>query len=249
MADTMAASIAQLLGAEVDFKPFLRSSTKLLSGGRRSTSAHALVGRRGESEVYDTPPWPEDQKVVAEELGPTSPDRRVTPSFTRGQVLGLSDCDCDRPGVCGSSPSAGARPRAQPASRARAPGRRLNRLGVDPAARDHPRDHGVGVPHLAGRKLVASPDRCRDLRDQVEHAAGTIVVAGQSPRAIYGFGDVRNVPTEPETDLVAEDPKSACHPAFGNALGDHAPLVAAPIVDRRLLDDVLRPWNLHLKCE
>ena len=30
-----------------------------------------LIGPRGfESEVYDTPPWPEDQKVVAEELGP-----------------------------------------------------------------------------------------------------------------------------------------------------------------------------------
>jgi hypothetical protein len=30
-----------------------------------------LIGPRGfESEVYDTPPWPEDEKVVAEELGP-----------------------------------------------------------------------------------------------------------------------------------------------------------------------------------
>jgi len=128
------------------------------------------------------------------------------------------------------------------------PGRRLNRLGVDPAARDHPSDHRVGVPHLAGRKLIASPDRCRDLRDQVEHAASTILVAGQSPRAIYGFGDVRNVSTKPKTDLVAEDPESACPPTADRALGDHPPLLTAPIVDRRLLDDVLRPWNLHLKC-
>ena len=48
-----------------------RSSAKLLSGGaplylRRTARRPA----RFESEVYDTPPWPEDQKVVAEELGP-----------------------------------------------------------------------------------------------------------------------------------------------------------------------------------
>jgi hypothetical protein len=30
-----------------------------------------LVGPKGfQSEVYDKPPWPEDDKIVAEELGP-----------------------------------------------------------------------------------------------------------------------------------------------------------------------------------
>jgi hypothetical protein len=72
MADTAAASIAQLAGAEVDFKPFLPViRAKLLSGGAPLYLSARLVGRRGfESEVYDSLPWPEDQKVVAEELGP-----------------------------------------------------------------------------------------------------------------------------------------------------------------------------------
>jgi sulfide:quinone oxidoreductase len=72
MADTAAASIAQLAGAEVDFKPFLPViRAKLLTGGAPLYLSARLVGPRGfESEVYDAPPWPQDQKVVAEELGP-----------------------------------------------------------------------------------------------------------------------------------------------------------------------------------
>jgi sulfide:quinone oxidoreductase len=72
MADTAAASIAQLAGAEVDLKPFLPViRAKLLTGGEPLYISARLIGPRGfESEVYDTPPWPEDQKVVAEELGP-----------------------------------------------------------------------------------------------------------------------------------------------------------------------------------
>src|SRR3954470_17879994 len=91
-----------------------------------------------------------------------------------------------------------------------APGRRPNRPGVDRAARDHPSDHRVRVPHLAGPELIASPDGSRDLRDDVEHATSTILVDGQSLRTFDGFGDVRNTPVAPEPDLVAEDPKSAC---------------------------------------
>jgi sulfide:quinone oxidoreductase len=72
MADTAAAAIAQLAGAEVEAKPFqpiIRA--KLLSGNAPLYISARLVGPRGfESEVYDTPPWPEDEKVVAEELGP-----------------------------------------------------------------------------------------------------------------------------------------------------------------------------------
>jgi hypothetical protein len=33
-------------------------------------SAHPIGAESFESEVYDEPPWPSDQKVVAEELGP-----------------------------------------------------------------------------------------------------------------------------------------------------------------------------------
>jgi hypothetical protein len=71
MADTAAASIAQLAGA---------GRFQAIFGGhpgraadRRSAVLHQRTAHRPrgfESEVSDTPPWPEDQKVVAEELGP-----------------------------------------------------------------------------------------------------------------------------------------------------------------------------------
>src|SRR3954463_7323188 len=147
-----------------------------------------------------------------------------------------------------SSPSCSARDEqpSVPAGCA-APGRRLNRPGVDRAARDHPGDHRVRVPHLAGPKLIASPDGSRDLRDYVEHAASTVLVGGQSARTVYGFGDVRNMSSAPKPDLVAKDPKSACPPTADRALGHDAPVLAAPVVDRRLLDDVRRPRKLHLE--
>src|SRR4051812_26184001 len=147
-----------------------------------------------------------------------------------------------------SSPSCSARDE-EPSVPARcaAPGRRLNRPDVDRAARDHPGDHRVRVPHLAGPKLIASPDGSRDLRDYVEHAASAILVGGQSARTLYGFGDVRNMSAAPKPDLVAKGPKSACPPTADRALGHDAPVLAAPVVDRRLLDDVRRPRKLHLK--
>ena len=63
MADTAAASIAELAGAEVDVKPFLPIIwAKLLSGGSPLYISARLIGPRGfDSEVYDTPPWPEDE--------------------------------------------------------------------------------------------------------------------------------------------------------------------------------------------
>src|SRR4051794_11089471 len=120
-------------------------------------------------------------------------------------------------------------------SRCAAPGRRPNRAGVDRAARDDPGDHRDRVPHLAGSKLIASPDGSRDLRDDVEHATSTMLVGGRSLRTVYGFGDVRNISAAPEPDLVAEDPKSAGPPSADRAVGHDAPVVlAAPVVDRRL---------------
>ena len=72
MADSAAAAIAALAGAQVDLKPFwpvIRG--KLLSGGAPLFLSARLVGAQGfQSEVHETPPWPEDEKVVAEELGP-----------------------------------------------------------------------------------------------------------------------------------------------------------------------------------
>jgi hypothetical protein len=115
---------------------------------------------------------------------------------------------------CGCRPPRGRRVPPEPSlpPRCAAPGRRLNRAGVDRAAHDHPGNHRLRVPHLAGPKLIASPDGGRDLRDDVEHATSTILVGGQSPRTLYGFGNVRNISAAPKPDLVAKDPQSACPP-------------------------------------
>jgi sulfide:quinone oxidoreductase len=71
-ADIAAAGIARLAGADVEvatYEPVLRG--KLLTGkaplyfSGRLTSSHTL-----DADVYERPPWPSDDKIVAEELGP-----------------------------------------------------------------------------------------------------------------------------------------------------------------------------------
>ena len=72
MADTAAAQIAVLAGAQREapaFNPVIRG--KLLTGREPVyMSAHPVGGERFQSQVYDEPPWPSDEKVIAEELGP-----------------------------------------------------------------------------------------------------------------------------------------------------------------------------------
>ena len=72
MADTAAAAIAVLAGAQANapaFSPVIRG--KLLTGSEPVyMSAHPVGAESFASEVYDEPPWPADEKVVAEELGP-----------------------------------------------------------------------------------------------------------------------------------------------------------------------------------
>jgi sulfide:quinone oxidoreductase len=72
MADTAAAAIAKLAGASVEagpFRPVIRG--KLLTGADPLYISARLVGAEGfESEVFESPPWPADEKVVAAELGP-----------------------------------------------------------------------------------------------------------------------------------------------------------------------------------
>jgi sulfide:quinone oxidoreductase len=71
-ADTAAAGIARLAGAGVEpapFRPELRA--KLLTGREPIYLSARLVGGEGfDTEVFDQPPWPVDDKVIAEELGP-----------------------------------------------------------------------------------------------------------------------------------------------------------------------------------
>jgi sulfide:quinone oxidoreductase len=71
-ADVAAAGIAALAGEQEPavFEPVLRGS--LIAGERRKLYFQARLegGRAVESEVLDSPPWGEGEKVVAEELGP-----------------------------------------------------------------------------------------------------------------------------------------------------------------------------------
>jgi sulfide:quinone oxidoreductase len=72
MADAAAAAIAVLAGTQEEapsFSPVIRG--KLLTGRDPVfMSAHPVGAASFESELYDTPPWPSDEKVIAEELGP-----------------------------------------------------------------------------------------------------------------------------------------------------------------------------------
>ena len=72
MADAAAAAIAVLAGQEDSapaFNPVIRG--KLLTGTDPVyMSAHPVGAESFESSVYEEPPWPADDKVVAEELGP-----------------------------------------------------------------------------------------------------------------------------------------------------------------------------------
>ena len=71
-ADTAALAIAALAGAGVERQRLLPEIRgKLLTGQDPLYLRARLVGAQGfDSEVFDSPPWPVDDKVVAEELGP-----------------------------------------------------------------------------------------------------------------------------------------------------------------------------------
>ena len=70
-ADT-AAAIARLAGADAEaarFRPEVRG--KLLTGRKPLYLSARLVGGQGfDAQVFDEPPWPVDDKIVSEELGP-----------------------------------------------------------------------------------------------------------------------------------------------------------------------------------
>ena len=72
MADTAAAAIAAMAGANVTptpFHPVIRG--KLLTGSQPLfISARPLGDDSFGSEIYEEPPWPAEDKIVAEELGP-----------------------------------------------------------------------------------------------------------------------------------------------------------------------------------
>jgi len=72
MADTAAGAIARLAGVEIEQQPFWPHIRGKVFGPPEPLyiSARVVGGKGFESEVHESPPWPEDEKVVAEELGP-----------------------------------------------------------------------------------------------------------------------------------------------------------------------------------
>jgi sulfide:quinone oxidoreductase len=71
-ADTAAAGIAHLAGAAEAPKPLRPVIRGMLLTGRDPLylAAHLIAGRGWLAQILDNPPWPVDEKVVAEELGP-----------------------------------------------------------------------------------------------------------------------------------------------------------------------------------
>ena len=70
-ADVAAAAMARLHGVDAEPRRYLPEIRgMLLTGGHPLYLYARLVGAQGfDSEVYDAPPWPVDDKIVAEELG------------------------------------------------------------------------------------------------------------------------------------------------------------------------------------
>jgi sulfide:quinone oxidoreductase len=71
-ADAAAAAMAVLAGADTVVEPFQPEIRgKLLTGGEPLNLSATIVGSQGfNSELSHSPPWPVDDKLVAEELGP-----------------------------------------------------------------------------------------------------------------------------------------------------------------------------------
>ena len=71
-ADTAAAGIAHIAGLghrPPALRPMIRGT--LLTGGRPLyVAAHVIAGLGWQSEIYERPPWPTEDKIVSEELGP-----------------------------------------------------------------------------------------------------------------------------------------------------------------------------------
>jgi sulfide:quinone oxidoreductase len=82
-ADTAAAGIAHVAGLghrPPALRPVIRGA--LLTGGRPLyVAAHVIAGLGWQSEIYERPPWPPEDKIVAEELGPYL--RKLQPAAVR----------------------------------------------------------------------------------------------------------------------------------------------------------------------
>jgi sulfide:quinone oxidoreductase len=81
-ADTAAAGIAHLAGlaaAPEPLRPVIRG-TLLTGGSPLYLTAHLVAGRGWRAEISEQPPWPANEKVIAEELGAYLGTRKPTAS-------------------------------------------------------------------------------------------------------------------------------------------------------------------------
>jgi hypothetical protein len=101
-------------------------------------------------------------------------------------------------------------------------GRRVDPVGLRSGADQQPRDHGVGIPHVARVQLVSAPHGRRYERHQVEYPLGTFRVGCDADRALDRLARIGDRSTAPSADLVAEQPEPPGPSGPNRALGDDA---------------------------
>src|SRR5439155_14430156 len=103
----------------------------------------------------------------------------------------------------------------------------MDRVGLEAATGDQPRDDGIRVPHVACMQVVAPPDRSREIRRECKQPARPLRVIGQAARALYSLRDIRDEAIAPEPQLITEDPQPAGPATPNGAFGYDAALAAA----------------------
>ena len=131
-------------------------------------------------------------------------------------------------------------PRCRPASPARAPRPGPGPPSIStPAADERPRDHGVGVPHLAGAAARRDPHTgvgTPGSTSSTRASHGRIVADPDRPA--HGRVQVGDPPAEPTADLVAEHPPPPEPREPDRPTRHHAAAIPVRVGDRSLLDDV-----------
>lgn len=114
----------------------------------------------------------------------------------------------------------------------------------EPDVGEHPGDDGVGVPHLAEVKFVASPHGGGNQWNQIDGSGRHQGVAGELDRTADGMNKVWDFAVGPPADLVAEDSPPAEQSATDRPFGDGTARVASMVIrdgshldrDRHLAD-------------
>ena len=114
--------------------------------------------------------------------------------------------------------------------------RRLNRLCIQAAAHDQPRNQRVRVPHLAYTKFIAAPNRCGHLGNQIQQALRLTWIVGQLLRTCDRIGGIGDNAIAPAAYLVTKDPQAPCQTASDRALCNDASLSSIVVTNRCLLD-------------